>query len=1302
MADDFHPKYNIHIEHGEHIAIGDGATLDASQAEALLKGYRQQVLEETRYVQLAGIPLPRDREGKPIPLQVPLDRVYIRIQALPEAEERKVQRAEQEALEAELRHEEGPQPPGGFLNRLLPHRTPQESPPSLAPDSLSVLRRLGEYFYRRGEVYRAEDRPQPVDPEAALREHGRMVVLGAPGAGKTTLLLYLARRAAEAEAGPIPVLVSLRDYAAYRGAGGKKGLRAFALSEAAGGSEQLRQVLEQATEEGRILWLVDALDEARGWRREAAREAAKLPGQMVLTSRPVGYDRVGLEDLPHFEALALTPQAREKFLHDWFTVLAEACGEDEAWVVQRVGWLQAQLEARPRIRPLTRNPLLLTFLVVLAGEEPARELPATRAALYRQYVEELLMTWEYRRRPQAGAEGKPSLHLGPLSGEAARRAAREGLLRLGWRLHLTYYGGQAEAMPTRRALTGYLEPFLAAQWNLAKGEAEVVAEAILAFWEEAGLLVHWQVEGEDYLAFRHLTFQEYAAARTLANLWKESPRRVWRFLRPRLHHYAWREVLLLMAGLLEDATLLVRKVRRAHSLYERELHRDLFLAAEVAGEGRRVEHREIHRLVRRLSGLLTRWRWWAAQATLYALTFTISILLLWWSLEWPGAITIYLVWTIIIIMGTSSWKFPKLQALLWLPTRAFSLWNGNEREESVKALSRLNDMRTMRPLIYALLKDKWPSTRKAAAEALGERGSVWAIDALIRALGDQDMDVRDAVVKALGKLDNAQVIDSLNRALRDKNLEVRVATADALGKLGNAYAVKPLIHALEDKNKNVRQMAAKALGKLGDARAVEPLIHALGDEDSMVRVSVVEALGELGDARAVKPLLRFLRDDAWLVREAAKKALSDLDTQASTPISQDNKHVCKTAAALGKLGDTQSVELLIRDLEEDWIIRGTAAKALGELGDAQAIGPLIHTLRDKDLWVRDVAVEALGKLGDAAVKPLIRALGDRNDNVREAAAKALGNIGNTRAIEPLILALGDTNWRVRDAVVEALGKLSDAAVEPFIRALGNRDEGVCKTAAEILGEMGDTRAVETLIRALEDEGWRVRKAAAEALGKLGDARAVEPLIHALEDKDLWVRWAVVEALSKLGDVTIEPLIHTLKNGNKYARRSAAEALGKLGDAWAVEPLIRALGDKDWGVRWAAAKALEKLGSDIPTQGLTRRAARALWWRLTDSVAIAAYTALRQVVARLTELEVAALPPSDPLLPPRRTGWQRGAIFASGLLLFWLADLITNLTTNLASEWLGSRLPRGGLGWVALLLALGLGAMTLAEALQHQE
>ncbi len=1030
MADHSRSKYTIHIEHGEQIAIGDGATLTQGitqqETTALLKAYRQRVLEETRHVQLLGIPLPRDQEGKRLHLHVPLDRVYIRIQALPETKKRQAMQAERQAVEE--------------VSRGL-------------DDALFMIQQLGEYLYRRGESYRAEARAKPVDPEEALREHKRLVILGAPGAGKTTLLRYLARRASEAEQASIPILVSLRNYAAYRGTGGTESLRAFALRESAHGDEHLYQALEQVAERGAILWLVDALDEAREWRAEAAREAAALPGQMVLTSRPVGYERAGLEALPHFEALALTPQARDKFLHDWFAVLAEARGEDEAWIRRRVAWLQAELKDRPRIQPLTRNPLLLTFLVILAGEEPSRELPTSRAELYRQYVEELLTTWEYQRRPKEGAEGRPVLSLGPLSGEQARQAAREGLLRLGWWLHLTYYGGRAETMPTRENLIPYLSPSLAERWELSQGEAETLAGAVLDFWEEAGLLVHWRLRGTDYLAFRHLTFQEYAAARMLAELWGKSPKRAWRFLHPRLHHPAWREILLLMAGLVEDATPLVQAIRKAHSPYERELHRDLFLAAEVAGEGRRVAEAERAQLVRRLGRAFRPRRQ---------------------GMPWLS-------------------RHPTLQAYLRFPRRASELWLYGERRSAAAALGQLGEA-AVKPLIQAL-GDKDEDVRQGAAKALGRLGEA-AVEPLIQALRDGNWRVREAAAEALGQMGDARAVEPLIQALGDEDGRVREAAAEALGQMGDARAVEPLIQALGDEERWVREAAALGLGRLGDARAVEPLIQALRDGNRRVREAAAEALGQLGDGRAVEPLIQALGDEETLVRWVAAEALGQLGKAAVEPLIQalgdGNWRVRQAAAeALGQLGEA-AVEPLIHALRDgNWRVRQGAAEALGQLGEA-AVEPLIQALRHGDWRVREAAAEALGQLGDArAVEPLIQALGDEASLVRWAAALALGRLGDGRAVEPLIQALGDKEEDVRWAAAKALGQLGEAVVEPLIQALRDGNWRVRQGAAEALGQLAEALPPRPARRAIRALWWRLTDLEAVAGAA---ATALRPLV----------------------------------------------------------------------------------------------------------------------------------------------------------------------------------------------------------------
>jgi hypothetical protein len=150
------------------------------------------------------------------------------------------------------------------------------------------------------------------------------------------------------------------------------------LVEVSGGDEQLRRALEEGVQTGHVLWLMDGLDEARGWRDKAAQQANRLPGRLIVTSRPVGYQRVDLESLPHFEILPLKPEDVDQFLRDWFGVLAEQQAFDPDWVEQRVSWLKLQLEQRPRIQPLTRNPLLLTFMVIfhrssrVADSEPHR------------------------------------------------------------------------------------------------------------------------------------------------------------------------------------------------------------------------------------------------------------------------------------------------------------------------------------------------------------------------------------------------------------------------------------------------------------------------------------------------------------------------------------------------------------------------------------------------------------------------------------------------------------------------------------------------------------------------------------------------------------------------------------------------------------------------------------------------------------------------------------------------------------------------------------------------------------------
>jgi len=131
--------------------------LSPEQRRKKLAEYRTRVVEENSSVNFGGIPPTSGRPDRP----VPLDKVYIRLQATEEQRGRSQEDMERRHVEAQVR-------------KQAEHRTP-------GPSIMEILRTLGEYFYRRGDVYCATERPVPVDPGDALQAHKRLVILGAPG-----------------------------------------------------------------------------------------------------------------------------------------------------------------------------------------------------------------------------------------------------------------------------------------------------------------------------------------------------------------------------------------------------------------------------------------------------------------------------------------------------------------------------------------------------------------------------------------------------------------------------------------------------------------------------------------------------------------------------------------------------------------------------------------------------------------------------------------------------------------------------------------------------------------------------------------------------------------------------------------------------------------------------------------------------------------------------------------------------------------------------------------------------------------
>jgi len=1157
----------------------------------LLADYRQRVIQDTRFVKLAGIPLPRDRSGRPIHIQVPLDRVYIRIQAVLEETGRARREAERTRVEEEARDE----------SLLACDLT----------DDKEAVRALGEYLYRQNQQHKEAERPKPIDPQDALSEHKRIAILGAPGAGKSTMLRYLARKVAEDANAPLPILVSLRDYATYCGIGGTESLYDFALDEVAKmfnyDKTNLLRAIGQAD---RILWLVDGLDEARGWREKVVGQIGQLPGDLVITSRPVGYQKAGLESLPHFEILPLETEDVDKFLKNWFGVLADQGGLGPEWVAERVSWLKDQLRDRPRIGTLTNNPLLLTFLVILAGEDPLQDLPTSRGELYQSYVEKLLNSWEVNRRPRCGGEGAPEFSLGALTGDRAREAALDGFYYIGWRLHFIYYGGKGDGQPTRESLADSLQGRLKERWNLAPGDAKITAEDVVDFWQEAGVLDIWRLEKREYLAFRHLTFEEYAAARGLAEVWGINSKNAWNFLRLRLNHYAWREPILLLAGMMDQddlnellrhilglnhwmdrvpgITWLLRPTCLPHgpSAFERFLHRDLFLAGEFLVERLQIDANIKDEIISELRWLIRTHKIWLVLTLiaayllgltllgLFAASFSVQVLAIWdLQIFWVIAILWTFAWVGAFIFG----RFPRILSALGI---FLSIWSYFPDRKTVMSLL-IEIGGPAKPVLTEALKDEDWYVRYDAREALVQSGSLTFAD-LVQTLEDDNKDVRREAANSLGKNKDIRAIPYLATALKDSDFHVRCAAAEALAQIGSP-AVTDLVQALNNCNKFEHWPIINALVEIGSPSA-NALLLALKNDDKEVRSDAAEALGRIGVVQAVPDLAMAIKDGDWYVRRAVAKALFHIGSPA-----------------------IPNLLLLLRDDNRD--VRREAAMVLGWIGDAKAVPDLVLALKDGDWLVSTAAAEALVRIGSPAVPNLLLGLKDDNRDIRREAAKALGWIGDAKAVPDLVLALKDGDWLVSTAAAEALGLIGSPAVPNLLLGLKDDKSDVRREAAKALGWIGDVKAVPDLVLALKDGNLYVRSDAAESLGKIGDLQATPYLLFALLDSDFHVRQAAEEAISQIENLALPDLILAIKDIYRaihfktakmldwiisiqlirdlipavefkynHTRRRSVRKLSQINDVRVIPDLLIALKDSDRYVRDHATEALGLIGS----------------------------------------------------------------------------------------------------------------------------
>jgi HEAT repeat protein len=483
-------------------------------------------------------------------------------------------------------------------------------------------------------------------------------------------------------------------------------------------------------------------------------------------------------------------------------------------------------------------------------------------------------------------------------------------------------------------------------------------------------------------------------------------------------------------------------------------------------------------------------------------------------------------------------------------------------------------------------------------------------------------------------------LKGLVAVLQDKEPKNRAAAASALGKLSRADAIRPLLLTVFDPVAAVQEAAAVALDDLFKPEMLFLAIHLLEDEDPQVRKAAVALLGgveEKGftssslpdfDADTIDLLVTILVGPDSNLQDLAGPLLNLAGPapvqRLVAELSQAGGLTWKSERIVQALGRTRSpsaIEPLVDLIGHSNIPISTTLAALRQIGPP-AEGPLKYHLLKAMISMENPSLQmaacmAMGILRNpGAVVPLTRVLaGSSHEEVRIQAALALAKIGDKKAIPALSAACIENKGEVRKVIVSTLDTLGwqpDRSVSGLVYCAEKRQW-------DQLADLGGGAAFSYLLEALLDRHGApveivpaIQKVAGERAGDvllanfnsqkendqprrsvLAESLALIGSIPALAaayqvEGDATIRAVLLDGLGRaaIGGATrspekdsVEPLIAALSDPKDNLRRIAVRYLGLLKDWRAVEPLSRlAQTDPFADIRQAALGAIAQINT----------------------------------------------------------------------------------------------------------------------------
>ncbi|KAI8601384.1 hypothetical protein EDD21DRAFT_353715 [Dissophora ornata] len=680
-----------------------------------------------------------------------------------------------------------------------------------------------------------------------------ILVQGRAGIGKTTLckkLVHVHQTGLWGNLFDAVLWLPLRQLKAFKSRTLEGLLREKFFTQGLGKGDSLARTLETCAQEGRVLFILDGLDEIvtdtecdEGIALRSFLTTLLTQQHVVITSRPSGLDRSLLPSIDlELETVGFSQQNVNEFL-------AKVLKPEEVRTVQDF------IQQTPLIQGLLNIPVLLDVICFSWDSLPRDDPTITMTGLYQLMVRKLCCKDALRLKKTAGGKDLKEREINKLAPKHIDELMAIELQHLGY---LAFKG-----MKNNHQIEFDETALLSAFEDLREyGATDLFPPQLLEMMKQTSFLHTADTDmdtsnsgSQQAWYFLHLTFQEYFAATWIArHLQVKQPHptteimtveQVKAFVQEHKYNPQYEIVWWMVAGLLDGEAL-----EEFFDLLQGS-PRDLIggrhqqILTSCLNEARA---RLDTTVMARLDAELMRWLHFEIQ-TCHS-KHGRSIL---------GCQTSFPETLLVEKLGSvCSWKTNLVQTL------------GARSTLSESAIQSLT----------SALKDEDANFRSSAASALGKQPMLpeSAIQSLIGALKDEDANVRYSAALALGKqpMLPESAIQSLIGALKDEDANVRYSAALALGKqpMLPEPAIQSLIGALKDEDANVRYLAASALRKQPTLpeSAIQSLIGVLKGEVENGRYSAASALGNQSalPESAIQSLIGALKDEDADVRHCER------------------------------------------------------------------------------------------------------------------------------------------------------------------------------------------------------------------------------------------------------------------------------------------------------------------------------------------------------------------------------------------------------------------------------------------------